>query len=217
MPLIASRGRSGSAASQPTAADELPTVKAFFTSLGETSGEAFRMVVVNESGTSVELSTDGFVLEPLARLSQADVDRELQRLESRNRTTATVLGYCLEFAKLGQPPPGMISRIASRPVQEKFAGARPVLRASKTLFDAGELTGGSGGWYLHAVRQWAIWTLEQRFDEASFGRAFLDHAKKNVAAARRPWTRDLEGAVRRAVPGRWQDVRRVRIASRSRM
>ena len=193
---------------QTVPAARMPTVKAFFTSLGATSGEAFRMVLVNEGDTPVEVSGDGFVLEPLARLSQADVDRELQRLKSQKRATVTALGYCLEFAKLA-PPAGMIFRLASEPVQEKFAGARPVLGAAKTLLDEGKLQGGQGAAYLHAVRQWSIWTLEQKFDEPRFTRAFLDHSRKNLESAGRRMTPELEAQIRQLLPARWQDIRKV--------
>jgi hypothetical protein len=186
---------------------------AFFTSTGVSAGEAFRMVLVNESGEPIELSNDPFVLEPLARLSQKEIDRELQRLGAAKRLTVTALGYCLEFAKLA-PPAGMVFRVASLPVQQKFAAARPVMQASQTLLDAGQLTGGTGGSYLHQVRQWAIWTLEQRFDEAGFVRAFLEHARKNLESSGRRLTRELEAAVRQALPARWQDVQQVLNAAR---
>jgi hypothetical protein len=198
--------RSRGQASVPPPAS--PGFKAFFTSLGVTSGEAFRMVVVNEGGSSVQLSAEGFVLEPLALLSQKEVDRELERFKTQKRTTATVLGYCLEFEKLG-PPAGMVFRIASLPVQQKFAATRPVLRASRTLLDSGKLIGGNGEPYLHQVRQWAIWTHQQKFDESGFTRAFLDHSRKNLESAGRRLTRELEAQLRQLLPARWQDVRQV--------
>jgi hypothetical protein len=206
MPSTRGLSRSQRFQTSPSAA-QAPLGKVFFTSLGESAGEAFRMVLVND-GPPIELSNEPFVLEPLARVSARDVDREMRKLTSARRTTATVLGYCLEFTKQS-PPPGMIFRIANEPAQRKFAAARPVVQASRTLHDAGTLTAGKTDAYLNQARQWSIWTLEQRFDERGFRRAFVEHAKKNIAGAGRKWTRELEEAVTAQTPQRWADIQAI--------
>ena len=185
-----------------------PGLSVFVTSLGTIAGDAFRMVVVNDKGTPYELVDEPFVLEPIARVTQTQIERELQRLRTQQQVATILEGYCLDMSK---PPPaaGMVFRIANRATQERFARIGPVLEASKSLIEQGVLRGGSGESYLHAVRQWATWALQEKFDEASFGRAFLGHSRRNLEAAGRPWTREIEAALRQMVPIRWTDVAQV--------
>ncbi len=69
---------------------------------------------------------------------------------------------------------------------EKQRQARPVpfiLEASRRLRDAGALRLDSDpGEYFRSIRQWAIWTREQGFNEKTFAEALLEHTKKNVVA-----------------------------------
>jgi hypothetical protein len=183
-------------------------LKVFLTTVGNVPGNAFKMVVVNESGAAVQLAADPFVLEPIQRVSAAQIDRELQRLSSFKQATSTIDAYCLEIAKL-PPTVGTVFRIANQATQARFGSTRPLVKAAQDLMDAGKLVGGKGDAYLHAARQWAVWSLQENFDEGSFGRAFIEHSKRNLAAARRPWTREIEGAIHQLLPGRWRDVKQI--------
>jgi hypothetical protein len=60
--------------------------------------------------------------------------------------------------------------------------------------------------YAHDMVQWSIWTLREGFDEPRFTRAFVEHVRKNFAAAGDRWTRDLERAVMALAPARWRQV-----------
>jgi hypothetical protein len=183
-------------------------VRMVLTSLGTSTGEAFDVQIVNEGLRPVRLS-GAIVLEPIAKASQAAVQRNLQRTARPGAATARVDAYCLEF--LRQPPSaGTLFRIAPPEIQKKFAPMRNVLNAARRLHDAGLLTpDGDPEAYYHAITNWAIWTKTEQFTLDSFGKAFIEHTKKNVQAAGRPWTQQLEQALHAVVPGRWRDITRV--------
>ena len=56
------------------------------------------------------------------------------------------------------------------------------------------------------MRQWAVWSAEQRLDEQGFVRRFVEHSRKNVEGSGRSWNRSLEEAVRALAPNRWKDI-----------
>jgi hypothetical protein len=85
-----------------------------------------------------------------------------------------------------------------------------MVRAMRRLHTAGALKPlGDPARHAQTTMQWAIWTREQGFDEQGFARAFVEHAKKNIAAAGRKWTRELEQAVVGSTPQRWADIQQV--------
>lgn len=192
-----------------------PAVTLFLSSLGVSTGEAFDARVVNERGVPIELSGDGIVVEPLDSKGQSAGRSEMKKAASKPSTAATLNAYCLEF--LRQPPStGSLFRIASPEVQRQFAPMRRVLQAARKLQQAGLLKPDSNpAEYFHSIKQWAVWSQEQKFDVKSFGKAFLEHTKKNFKAAGRQWTQQLEAAVLGVVPGRWQDIARVLAAAES--
>ena len=61
----------------------------------------------------------------------------------------------------------------------------------------------------HAIRPWAIWANEQRFDRPSFARAFVKHTRENVQKSGRPWTAEFENVVLAAATNRRQEITRV--------
>jgi hypothetical protein len=193
------------------AATSSPQIKIVLTSLGRSSGDAFQMTIVNEGRDPVTLRSDAFVLEPVGNVTTEAIERELAL--GAGRSTTTIKAYCLEFLK--QPPvQGMIFRLAPVDVQRRFAGVGPIFKASHALREAGRLRPGAGDprdaeSYVDDVRQWAIWTREQGFDERSYTRAFVEHARKNVEGAGTRWTRELEQAFGRLAPGQWQAVQLV--------
>jgi hypothetical protein len=196
-----------------SATQGIEAIKVVLTSLGRSSGDAFQMTVLNEGREPVTLTGDAFVLEPVAGVSQAAVDRELASTRGVGRATTTLKAYCLEFLK--QPPSvGMVFRLAPADVQRTFSHVSRVFAASKKLKELGKLRPGTDdpsdpASYFDDIRQWAIWTQEQRFDEKSYTRAFTEHSRKNVEAAGHKWTRELEKAFTGLASGRWQAVQMV--------
>jgi hypothetical protein len=63
--------------------------------------------------------------------------------------------------------------------------------------------------YFHAIRQWAVWTVEERFDPKRFEDAFVQVTQRNYQAAGEAWTDDVEKALRSLAPNRWNDVQAV--------
>ena len=106
-------------------------------------------------------------------------------------------------------------RIAPESVQRQFDKARNIFRVSRRLLKAGELRPDSDPKaYFHSIRQWAIWTDEQGFDEKGFERAFLEHARKNVEKSGHKWNSEIDKALRGAIPHRWRQVQKVLAESR---
>ncbi len=190
-----------------------PPIKIILTSLGRSSGDAFQMTVLNEGLAPVRLTGDAFVLEPVAGVTQSNIDRDLALSRGAGRATATLKAYCLELLK--QPPTvGTVFRLAPEGVQRRFGNVGRILEATRTLRDAGKLRPGADdpsdpASYFDDIRQWAIWTQEQGFDERGYARAFSDHSRKNVEAAGHKWTPELEKAFTGLAAGRWQAVQAV--------
>ena len=186
-----------------------PAVKAIFIATGRSSGAAFQMTMAYDGPEPLELLDPGFVLEPVQGVSASQAERELANVKGR-RVTATIDAYCLQMRK---PPPaaGMVYRLAKSPVQQRHPQLAPIMIASKTLKDAGQLRPDTDPiQYFHTIRQWALWSHEQGFKkEGDFADAFIEHSRKNVAAAGRQWTAELEQNVRRLLPNRWRDITQV--------
>jgi hypothetical protein len=139
-----------------------------------------------------------------------EVEALLPPASSAGRASVTINAYCLEIAK-APPVAGTVFRIAGPSLQQRFARAERILDASRALRDAGRLVADIGELtdYVDAVRQWAIWTRQEGFDQRRFTEAFVDHAQKNVESNGTRWTRELEGAFRDLSAGRWRAVQSV--------
>ncbi len=188
---------------------ERPGVKLFFTSLGRSSGESIRMTIVNDGNVPVRIALGALAVEPVEKLSERDVQRALGRLAGRSQATVTVEAYCLNFRK---PPPlaGMVMRLADARTQARMPAIARIGEATRRLQARGALEQeGDPRAYAQQLLQWVIWTHEQRFDEQGFRRAFVEHARKNVAGAGRPWSRALEDAVSARVSRRWADMQAI--------
>ena len=196
--------------SSQTGRGSTPNVSAFITSLGTSYGEAFEMKLLNHSGAPVNLVGKGIVVEPLKKKAQKELKKQLDKQVKRlgkNPVTVKLDAYCLEFVR--QPPsPGAVFRIASQELQQKFQPMRHVLTASQRLQELGALTPDTEATeYFHSIRQWAIWSKEQGFlDASAFGKAFVEKTKSNFDAAGRPWTGEIEQIVQGLVPNRWKDI-----------
>lgn len=194
------RGQGGSPASG--------LARIVFKSLGTSTGEAFEMTVVNDGPKPIRLDPAALVLEPLKNDVQRRIQQELSQAAGK-ATTLKMNGYCLEFLK-APPGPGALYRIADQAAQQEFASARKILSATRMLQKAGVLKPDSNPLsYFHSIRQWAVWAKEQKFDIKSFGRAFVEHTKKNVREAGRQWTQEAEKAVMGVVPGRWSAIAQI--------
>lgn len=124
-------------------------------------------------------------------------------------TVVTMDGYCVDFGK-AVPRAGTVFRLKNAVEQTRQVPVKRILAGSHYLRLFGGLHPDTDPTeYFHAIRQWAIWTYREGFDERRFGEAFVEHAKKNLRAAGRPWTSDLDRAIQQILPGRWQDIQAV--------
>ena len=190
-------------------------VQMLLTSLGESTGQAFNLQIFNNGNRPFRLSADALVVEPLKDEVKKQMQAGMQRLMSSaaSPVTAKLNGYCLEFLKL-PPSPGALFRIAAPELQKRFAPVRNIMQASRKLQELGQLhPDSSPDGYFHSIRQWAMWTTQERFTDKTFGNAFVEYTKKNLAAQKRPWTNDIEAIVRKAVPNRWADIQRILTAA----
>jgi hypothetical protein len=177
-----------------------------FTSLGVSTGEAFRLQAL---GDPSQLGLGALVVEPLKDVKPDAIARAAKALDDRGAATMTAVGYCLEFVK--EPPRGgMAYRVAPREVQRRFEPLRRVAEAAQRLKRAGALTPDSDpASFFHSIAQWAIWAKEQKFSQETFKRALIDHTKKNVLRGGREWKKEMEQVVERVVPNRWQQIQTI--------
>jgi hypothetical protein len=177
------------------------------TSTGNSTGEAFRVQALANRPIAFELTS--VVAEPLKGVKPNAIAKAASKFASRGAHAATGIGYCLEFTR--QPPSaGMLYRIAGPEIQKRFEPMRRVAHAAKQLSDAGELKPDSEPTsYAHSIAQWAVWTAEQKFTQSSYTQAFVDHTRKAVEAAGRPWQREFAQQIEKAAPNRWQQIQRI--------
>ena len=184
-----------------------PPIKLALSALGVSSGTAFEIRAINEGDLPVSGSALGVVVEPLTAKAGEKVVEDFGRA-SRNHIvqTSTADAYCLERER-ESPEKATTFRVAAPDIQQRFQPMRHVLQAAKTLEDRGALNPqGDRMTYIHFIRQWSIWAREGRFNESRFVEALVAHAKKNMAGARRPWTREIEESVKGSAPHRWRDI-----------
>jgi hypothetical protein len=171
---------------------------------GASTGAVFQLQAVNATDEPVELTADdALVVQPV----QPGALKPLAATVKDTRVHVdTVMGYCADFAK-PPPPPGTSYRVAEPAIQQRLRPLRHVLKAGRELADAGRLHPDSEPkGYADSVTQWAIWSQTEGWDEAAFGREFVERTKKNVVDLKKPWSKALEQAVRSAIPNRWRDI-----------
>jgi len=199
--------RPGRGADEPAFSFDEPVV--YFETLGGSTGEVLKAHIVNPTGEPLPL--EGYAaLEPVAvpPSRQARIAEEIRRAPGEH-LEAVANFYCLEFLKQA-PPAGVVYRIAGAAKQERFAPMARALESARRLYESGGMAvEGDPGTYFHSIRQWAVWTLEQSFDQARFVDAFTEHARKNFARMNQPWSEAIEAEVRRHGERRWLDVRKV--------
>lgn len=85
-----------------------------------------------------------------------------------------------------------------------------MLQAARDLRDAGrpQVDSDPEG-YFHSIRQWALWTLTEGFDQERFIAAFSKQVRENLEAGETAWTDAVAAAVRRHGENRWRDIEQV--------
>ncbi|MBY0497934.1 MAG: hypothetical protein K2Y23_27320 [Cyanobacteria bacterium] len=186
-------------------------VQMLLTSLGQSTGQAFDLQVFNGTGRSFKLAAQSLVVEPLKDEVKRQVQNGMQQLirSTSNPITAKINGYCLEFLK-APPTAGTLFKIAAPELQQRFAPMRQIMDASRRVQQLGQLRPDSNpDGYFHSIRQWAMWTVEQKLNEKTFANSFVEHTKKAVTAQKQPWSNDTENIIRKAAPNRWNDIQKV--------
>ena len=176
------------------------------TSLGGSTGRNLSMQVLNFTGKPVTLHGI-LALEPLKSDAQQRVTQAFSKL-ARGAVPSRVdlRGYCFEFLKL-PPNAGQLMTVAAPEAQKRFAPLKSVMAAATRLQAAGRLRPDSTPEaYGDSIKQWAVWSVEQKFNQTRFMDAFVTHTRKNVEAAGQPWSRQAEEVIRKVSPNRWQDI-----------
>ncbi|HKM90533.1 MAG TPA: DUF11 domain-containing protein [Candidatus Acidoferrales bacterium] len=175
---------------------------------GKSSGEALELQVLDPSGKVKQIGMpEGIVLEPVKRGAAQPVSA--RAAAGAHLLTKQLTAYCLEFSKL-PPDPGMQYRVAPQALQDKYKPARAVLRAGRELAAAGKFHPDSDPKeYSDAIRQYALWSKLEDWDQQKFSQQFLEHTKKNAQAMNLKWTQQMEQAVLGLAPGRWRDISQV--------
>ena len=180
-------------------------VRVAFTSLGKSSGEAFRLQVVNNTSAPVRIDPGVVVLEPV----KSGPAPPALAVSGGNAVTVPLEAYCMEFAR-PVPSAGMSYRLAPPAVQQAFQPLGLVVRAGERLEAGGALHPDSNPQsYGEFIVQYTLWTVLEGWDERGFTEAFVRKTKENFAAVGRKWDGKTERILRDAAPGRWRDVQSV--------
>lgn len=176
------------------------------TDRGGSTGRTLGMQVLNLTGQPVRLGAMPFALEPIKQQAQQRAQQAFSRLAKAAPVNIDLAGYCVEFLKL-PPSANQIFRLAPASVQKKYEAMSKVLRSAFRVQQAGLLKPDSApAAYTDSIKQWAIWTVEQRFNESRFTDAFIGHTRKNLEAAGQQWPKQAEEMIRKAAPNRWRDI-----------
>jgi hypothetical protein len=175
-------------------------------STGNSSGEAFQLQVRDPSGQTRTASVpEGTVLVP----TEPGSEKPAASRGTAGMLTQQLSGFCLQFAKL-PPAAGMVYKIASPAMQQNFAPLKQILQAGRTLAEKGKLHPDSEpNAYADSIRQYAVWSKQEGWDQTKFGDEFIGRTKKNAEARNVKWTPVIEQALRGAIPGRWADITQV--------
>jgi hypothetical protein len=191
-------------------------VHAYLSALGNSSGEAFDIHIVNDGTAPVRIGGDGIVVEPVKKNADGPIRAEIQRVATRQNGVQSVRAnaYCLDY-KLKPPANGTLFRVVDPKTQDQYRPAREILRASRRLQEAGQLQPDSNPTeYFHSIKQWAIWVDKERFTLAKYQNAFVEHTKKTMAAAGRRWSKQFEDALKAIVPHRWSEITKILVEAK---
>lgn len=178
----------------------------FLADRGGSTGRSMVMQVVNLTGKPVRFR-GMLAIEPLAKDAQNAAKAELKQVLARHKPLRlSVNAYCSEFLKL-PPEPGQVFRVAPPNLQNQLNPLKRVMASANQLAKKGALNPDSNATsYRDSIKQWAMWTVEQKFNEKRFGEAFLSHTKKNLEGAGQKWTKQFEDIVKQRTPNRWNDI-----------
>ncbi len=193
------------------AGPDAPPLESYLLATGGSTGPVAQLFAINQGGKPLRLPRATMVVEPVAITPaiQARVGELLQRYLAAGGRGLTLEMYCLERLRL-PPAGGTLLRIVSGDAAAPFQPFTGVLDAATRVRDALGLHPDSDPEeYFHAIRQWALWSAEERFDAARFGDAFVATTRHALEAAGQRWDRDVERQVRALVPNRWSDVQAV--------
>lgn len=186
-------------------------VETYLVATGGSTGPVVQFYGLNRSGAPVRMPTGAVVFEPVRidRPTQQRIAALLGQLVAAGAGPQVLNAYCLEL--LRKPPAaGTVLRVAAAPVQQALGPLQQIFDASDRLATLGRFRPDSDPeGYLHALRQWAIWTHRERLDVGGFEREFVRVTRDNVVQAGEAWTADVELAVRGLVPNRWNDIQQV--------
>lgn len=193
-----------------------PRLTAVIRAIGTSQGEAFNVQIVNEGPIPAELYGESVIVEPIKRSAHDQTARAIERLvpQAKSAPAFTVEGYCVDFA-LAPPDKGMLFRIASPQVQARYASTKRVLQAALKLSTAGRLNPDSNPkLYVESIKQYAVWTELEHWDFQRFSDAWRSMTEKQMKAAKRPYTAQMDAALKSAAPGRWRDIQAILSAAR---
>jgi hypothetical protein len=187
-------------------------VVGLITSAGGSTGEVFDIRLRNllNSGKPVVVEGDA-IFEPLTDAEAAAARSVLAGLMGsvNDITSGPGTAYCVEQDK-AVPTAGQLFQLANTGKQRELAFAGQVLAGARQVEATGLLNPDSDpATYTHSIRQWAIWTVEKGFTEATFTESFLEHTQKVLAESGAEWTPQIEAAVRDLAPNRFNDIRQV--------
>jgi hypothetical protein len=188
-------------------ADPNPEEPSFnFVANGKSSGEAFEFQVFDPTGKLKEIRiADGLILEPIERGAAKPVAGKPGERTSSHKLSA----FCVDFAKEPPEQDGLF-RVAAPEIQKKYKPVRAVIRAGRELAEAGKFHPDSEPKaYADSIRQYALWTKLEGWNQQQFADHFVERTRKNAEALHVKWTPQMEGALRNAAPGRWQDITQV--------
>jgi hypothetical protein len=158
--------------------------------------------MIDAGGNPIEIvAPDGLVLQAVRQGAVRAAAQSGQPVIS-----TPVIGFCLEYLK-PPPPPGTIYQVAPEAVQQRYRAIRPVLEAGRALADAQMFRPDSDpDTYATFIRQWAVWTRLESWDEAAFTREFVAHTRRNVEDAGQVFTEVMRDTLEGAAPHRFMDI-----------
>ncbi len=184
-------------------------VHVLLTDRGGSTGKTLALQVLNLSGQTVKLSARPFAIEPIEAAAMKEAQEAFAKLSKVAPTNVDVSGYCIEMLK-APPTVNTIYRLAPRDVQQAIEPMSRVLRSAFRITRDGLLHPDSNvAAYGDSIKQWAIWAVEQKFDERGFTDAFIAHTKKNVEGAGQKWSKASEDTIRQISPNRWRDIAQI--------
>jgi hypothetical protein len=184
-----------------------PEPMIYIEALGGATGEVYQATIVGPE----PLDFNGYAaIEPVA-VSSSERNKIVEQIREAPgiHRTLKANGYCLDFL-MSAPPVGAVFRLAGAAAQEQFRPLARVLDAARQLHGGGLLhVDPNPESYFHSIRQWAIWTVTEEFDQTEFIEAFSQQVRENLESGGQAWTEPVAAAVRRHAESRWLDIQQV--------